>query len=206
MALTFNDAAGRFVNERGQFVSDRTVHAVVNDIANGASARMAAASERMLAGDLLLAEWQSMMMREVKLSQLAASTIAHGGQARMGFSQYGAAGREIRTQYDYLRNMAEQIADGTQPLNGSLAARAKQYGQAARVTYEREYGRDQAARGYQACRNRLQPAEHCAQCVEQTNRGWVMVGSLVPVGQRVCRSNCRCRIEYRREPAQEVAA
>lgn len=203
--LRWDEQSGRFREANGRFVSDRAVHAVVNDIANGASARMVAASERMLAGDLLLAEWQATMMREVKLSQLATSTIAHGGQVRMGFAQYGAAGREIRNQYDYLRNMAAQVADGTQPLNGSLTARARQYGQASRVTFEREYGRDQQGRGFASCRNVLHAQESCSQCRSITAQGWVPIGTMAPVGSRICRSNCRCTIAYSREPASAAA-
>jgi hypothetical protein len=202
MPLTFNDQAGRFVNERGQFVAESTVRRVVNGIADAASERLAQASLRLLDGELSLAAWQAEAMRTIKLSQVATATIAHGGAARMGPAQYGAAGREIRTQYDYLRTFAEQVASGEQPLNGSLTARARQYGQAARVTFEREYRRDQRRRGYQSEQNVLAPAEHCAQCREQTARGWVPVGALVPVGQRTCRSNCRCSLRYARDAAQ----
>jgi hypothetical protein len=202
MPLTFNDQAGRFVNERGQFVAESTVRRVVNGIADAASERLAQASLRLLDGELSLAAWQAEAMRTIKLSQVATATIAHGGAARMGPAQYGAAGREIRTQYDYLRTFAEQVASGEQPLNGSLTARARQYGQAARVTFEREYRRDQQRRGYQSERNVLAPAEHCAECREQTARGWVPVGSLVPVGQRTCRANCRCSLRYARDAAQ----
>jgi hypothetical protein len=202
MPLTFNDQAGRFVNERGQFVAESTVRRVVNGIADAASERLAQASLRLLDGELSLAAWQAEAMRTIKLSQVATATIAHGGAARMGPAQYGAAGREIRTQYDYLRTFAEQVASGEQPLNGSLTARARQYGQAARVTFEREYRRDQQRRGYQSERNVLARAEHCAECREQTARGWVPVGSLVPVGQRTCRANCRCSLRYARDAAQ----
>jgi hypothetical protein len=198
MALSWSESAGRFVDARGRFVDARPV---VNDIADGASARMAAASERMLAGDLSLAEWQAEMMRTVKLSQLAASTIAHGGTARMGFPEYGAAGREIRNQYDYLRTFAAQVASGEQPLNGGLLSRARQYGQAARVTFEREYSRDQRNRGYQMERNVLHPAEHCAVCVSESARGWVPIGSLIPIGSRTCRANDRCTVAYSKDAA-----
>lgn len=201
MALTWNESAGRFVDARGRFVSEAAVRSVIDQIADGAAARMAAASERMLAGDLSLAEWQAEMMRTVKLSQLAASTIAHGGASRMDFSRYGAAGREIRNQYDYLRTFAAQVASGEQPLNGSLTARAKQYGQAARVTFEREYGRDQRNRGYQMERNVLHPAEHCAVCVSESARGWVPIGSLIPIGSRTCRANDRCTVAYSKDAA-----
>lgn len=202
MALTFNDAAGRFVNERGQFVSDAAVRSVIDDIADGASARMADASRRMLDGSLSLAEWQAEMMRTIKLSQVASATIAHGGAARMGPAEYGAAGRAIRDQYDYLRAFAAQVASGEQPLNGSLISRARQYGQASRVAFERVHGQGQQQRGYQSERNVLGAAEHCAQCREQTARGTVPVGTLIPVGQRTCRANCRCRIVYSHDVAQ----
>jgi hypothetical protein len=202
MTLTFNDQAGRFVNDSGQFVAESSVRRVVNGIADAASERLAQASLRLLDGELSLAAWQSEAMRTIKLSQVATATIAHGGAARMGPAQYGAAGREIRSQYDYLRTFAEQIADGRQPLNGSLTARARQYGQASRVTFEREYGRDQQRRGFQICRNVLHAGESCSQCRAESARGWVPVGSLVPVGQRTCRANCRCSLRYARDAAQ----
>lgn len=205
MALLFDDRTGQFRNERGVFVSPASVRRVIDAIADGASERMAVLSRQMLAGELSLAEWQAGMMRTIKHSQLAASTIAHGGAARMDFSRYGQAGNAIKAQYQYLARFAAQIASGEQPLNGTVASRAEQYGQAGRVTFEREYGRDQQGRGYQSERNILGAAEHCALCPELTARGWVPIGSLPPVGSRPCRSNDRCSIRYRREPAEMAA-
>jgi hypothetical protein len=204
-ALTFDDRSGRFRDSSGRYVSERAVRSVIDSIADGASARLAAASDRLLAGTLSLAEWQAESMRTIKLSQVASATIAHGGVARMTPSTYGAAGRAIRDQYDYLRSFAAQIASGEQPLNRTVVSRAAQYGQAARVAFEREYGRDQRQRGYQFCRNVLAPAEHCAQCREQSARGWVPLGALVPIGQRTCRAQCRCRLTYSREAAGVAA-
>lgn len=202
MALSWNESAGRFVNARGQFVSEQTVRLVIDDIADGASARMAALSQAMLDGNLSLAEWQAGMMRTIKLSQLATATIAHGGQAQMGFPEYGASGRAIRDQYDYLRGFAADIASGRQPLTGGLTARARQYGQAARVAFEREYGRDQMTRGYRFERNILGASEHCSLCPELSARGWVPIGSLPPIGSRPCRAQDRCRLAYSREEVQ----
>jgi hypothetical protein len=205
MALTFDDASGRFRDSAGRFVSEQAVRRVVDQVADAASERMAQAAGRLLGGSLSLAEFQAEMMRTAKLAHVATATIAHGGKARMGFSEYGAVGREIRSQYEFLRTFTDQVASGEQPLNGGLTARARQYGQASRVTFEREYGRDQQRRGYQSCRNVLHAGESCSGCKAQTARGWVAIGSLIPVGSRTCRGNCRCEIRYRREPA-EVAA
>lgn len=202
MALTFDGRSGRFRNERGQFVSERTVRAVIDDLADGASARMAALSQAMLDGNLSLAEWQAGCMRTIKQAHVASATIAHGGAARMTPVEYGRCGQAIKEQYQYLAQFAAQVASGEQPLTPMVVARAKQYGQACRPMFSREYGRDQMRRGYQAERNVLGAAEHCAQCQEQTARGWVPIGSLIPVGARTCRSNCRCSIRYQRDAAQ----
>lgn len=202
MALTFDDSTGRFRGTGGRFVSEPAVRAVIDDIADGSSERMAALSRSMLAGDLSLAEWQAGMGRIIKQSHVAAATIAHGGEQRMTAVEYGRAGQAIRTQYDYLTQFAAQIASAEQPLTDGLVARARQYGQAARPLFEREYGRDQMQRGYQSERNVLGAArDHCTLCPELSARGWVPIGSLPPVGSRPCRSQDRCRIEYRREAA-----
>lgn len=201
--LSFDDSTGRFRDTAsGRFVSERAVRRVIDDLADGASDRMAVLSQAMLDGNLSLAEWQAGMMRTIKQSHVASATIAHGGAVRMTAVEYGRCGQAIRTHYDYLANFAAQIASGEQPLTPMVVARAKQYGQAARPLFEREYGRDQMRRGYQSERNVLGAAEHCAQCVSETARGWVPIGSLIPVGARTCRSNCRCAIRYQREAAQ----
>ena len=56
--------------------------------------------------------------------------------------------------------------------------------------------------GKTECRNVLGPADHCEganSCIEQTAKGWVPIGggAMVPIGSRLCLSNCRCRLEYR---------
>lgn len=119
--------------------------------------------------------------------------------------RWGAIGPAVREQYQYLRDFAAQIASGEQPLNGSLPARARQYGQSSRVQFERVRGEGQQRRGYQSERNVLHAGESCASCRAQTARGWVPIGSLVPVGSRTCRGNCKCEIRYRREPAELAA-
>lgn len=201
----WNENAGRFINERGQFVSERAVRVVVDRIADAASERMAAASERLLAGEMSVAAWQAEMMQTIKVSQIAAATIAAGGADQMTPSRYGSAGFEIKTQYQYLREFAAQIESGQQKLNGSLTARARQYGQAARVAFERAYGRGQQQRGYRSVRNVLGVAEHCRQCLSLTAQGWMPIEQMPPIGSRICRSNDRCRLEYRRAEQEQAA-
>lgn len=203
MPMTFSESAGRYRDTRsGRFVSERSVRAVVDSIADGASDRMGRLAQELLDGSRSLGSFQAEMMREIKLSQLAAHTIARGGAAQMTPASYLAAARDIKEQYRYLRGMAADIASGRQPFNGSLVARARQYGQASRATFERTYGAGQQQRGFRFEANVLAPAEHCSECRELTALGWVPIGTLPPIGRRLCRSNDRCRIRYARTVEQ----
>jgi hypothetical protein len=57
-------------------------------------------------------------------------------------------------------------------------------------------------------RNLLGNAEHCQpdprrphipDCPSLTRKAWVAIGTLPPIGERLCVWNCRCEIEYRRD-------
>jgi hypothetical protein len=166
---------------------------------------MATASAALLEGRLSLGAWQAEMQAAIKLSHVAAAVIAHGGREQMTPARYGSVGRAIRDEYGFLREMAAQIADGRQPFDGTIATRARMYGQAARSTYERARTGDQAGRGYAFCRNVLRAAESCSGCRAETAKGVVPTGSLVPVGsRRPCLRNCKCVIRYFRT-AEEAA-
>lgn len=202
--LRWNDRSGRFIDQRGRFVSERSVRAVVDAVADHASERMAAASERLLAGEMSLGTWQAEMQRIAKDAHASAAVLAHGGAEQMTPARWGFVGRSIRDEYQFLRDFAEQISDGRQALDGRLVARSRQYGQAARVTFERTFNRDQQIRGYRFERNVLHANESCRGCRAEARRGWVPIGTLVPVGKRTCRSHCRCTLRYSRE-LQEAA-
>ena len=205
MAYRWSEDVGRYRDERGRFVSERTVRAVVDQVVDAASERMAVASERLLAGEISLGAWQAQMQAEIKLAHTSAAILAHGGAEQMTPERWGAVGRQIRDEYAFLREFAEQIADGRQPLNGQLVARARQYGQAARGQFERIRRRQMRELGYTEERSVLAPAEHCRQCVAQSEKAWSEIGSLVAVGRRTCLVNCRCRMEYRRKAAEAAA-
>jgi hypothetical protein len=192
---TFDHRTGRYRDEAGRFVPERLVREAVDRVTDEASARLAALSDRLAAQEIALSTWQREAMAIVKDAHLAAGIAAHGGISQMDQHTYGFIGHQIRDEYQYLQHFAEAIATGRQPLSG-VAARAQQYGQAARSTFSRVFARDQLLRGAQYERSILSSAEHCSDCVDQAGRGWAPVGSLVPPGARRCRSNCRCRLTY----------
>lgn len=198
-SFTFSVEAQRFRSlDSGRFISEREVRDAVDRVADLASRQMGEAAARFRTGQIGAAEWIAESQRIVKHSQIASALAAYGGRSRMDQSKWGLVGQQIRVQYAYLNRMADDVLSGRQRMNGRLDARARQYGQAARSLYENIRRRESAAAGFAYERNVLHPADHCAQCVEQSVRGLVPMGSLVPIGRRTCRSQCRCTLAFSR--------
>ena len=131
---------------------------------------------------------------------------AYGGRDAMTPERWGLVGSLVRQQYAYARRFADDVAAGRQRQNGTMDARARLYGQAGRATYELIRRRESAGAGFGYERNVLHAADHCAQCVAEAGRGWVPIGTLTPVGQRTCRTQCRCTLAYARTPQQGMEA
>lgn len=181
----------------GRFVSAARVRQVLDSTLDRAERSIKKATEALRAGRVDLATWQTLMAKEVKSVHLASAALAKGGWAQMTPSTYGAVGARVRGEYAYLRAFAAEVASGAQRLDGTLARRAGLYVQAGRGTYHRVERAEQLRRGRTFERNVLHARDNCIGCLEQTARGWVAIGALVPIGSRDCLTRCRCSVEYR---------
>jgi hypothetical protein len=115
----------------------------------------------------------------------------------MSQADFGRVGRVLRDQYEFLRSWSNDIASGAAPNDGRLPARSRLYSEAGRATFEGVRARDQRAAGVRFERNVLHASESCSGCRAENARGWVEIGSLVPVGSRLpCRARCHCTITY----------
>lgn len=208
MAFTFSPSTGRYrVADSGRLVSESAVRAEIDRLADAASGRLAVLTERLRAGDVTLADWQSQALGVIKQGHVAAGMIAQGGKAQMTPSAFGFLGHQIRGEYGHLRDLANGIADGSVPLDGRLVARAGMYGQAARTTYETVRARHAAGRGFTEEKNTLHASESCTQCSDLSRQDWVPLGTLPPIGSRTCLTRCRCTISRRRtEPALRLVS
>lgn len=103
----------------------------------------------------------------------------------------------IRRQIAFFDNLLAQVLSGQQAMDGTLLRRLMMYaggGWAAMGEVARQLA---YADGFREERNILGIAEHCGGCVGETARGWVPIGTLIPVGERDCLSNCLCTMEFR---------
>ena len=72
MRYTWDGRSGRYRGADGRFLSGKVVRDAVDNVTDLASARMAALSQRLLDGNLSLADWQAQMMAEMKAAHVAA--------------------------------------------------------------------------------------------------------------------------------------
>jgi hypothetical protein len=100
-------------------------------------------------------------------------------------------------QLTYLADFKAEILDGSQPVDGTLSARAAMYASAAWGVAQ-GIGREHAiASGHTHERRVHQGSDApCPGCEEQRDRGWQPIGTLKAIGDSPCRTNCHCHYEY----------
>lgn len=185
--------------DTGRFVSKAAIRDGLESMMDLSALKMNALTQKLVDGNISLASWQVSMMHEIKSAHVAASALANGGWAQMTRSDWGFTGNLIKGQYQYLRNFAGQIADGTQALDGRALVRADMYGDAANGTYAQMQRRMMENDGYDLERRVLEANDgnNCDGCLEQAAQGWQPIGELDPIGAEECATRCRCEFEYK---------
>ena len=196
---SWNATAHRYIdNETGRFVSSADIRNSLENLIDQSGLNMNALTQSLQDGKISLADWQTGMMQQIKLTHTASGALANGGWAQMTPSDWGLTGQRIREQYDYLRNFAKQIASGEQPFDGRMLVRADMYADAGNGTYWEIDKRSHLADGYDIGRRVLESgAEHCDDCLEYASEGWMPIDDIPEIGDSQCMTRCRCEIEYR---------
>lgn len=168
----------------------------------------AAATDKMLSGRSTLREWQDDLKRIQKDTHLEARMIGVGGKGQMGFADYGAAGGRISQENRAIGALGKKIEAGEMSEAQIRATVAKRFEAGPRETYRRGREIVHARAGYALESNILEPgAEHCqgdVSCTGETDRGRVPLGAIVPIGQRACKSGCKCRLVFHYSEDREL--
>lgn len=200
--FAWSAAAQQYRRSNGRFVSRAEVRAVIDSALarESATTRMLALALRN--GNVSLEAWRLSMRDMIKNVHLYDAAAAKGGWAQLKQSDYGRVGQIVRSEYAYLESLARGISSGTIALDGSFVQRANMYAQAGRETFHQVQRASMEEAGFQFERNILHAAEHCGGCLGETARGWVRIGTLIPIGQRTCLRNDRCGIEFSKQQPQ----
>ena len=189
--------SGRYRDERGRFVASSTVRRELDRYLDNSDPAKALA-EALRGRQVSLADWEVAMRRHVKNTHLNAVAMERGGYANMRPQDYGRVGQIVREQYGYLRGFANDIASGKQRLDGTLGTRAKLYSQAARTSLYKSKAANMSG-GVPHQRSIRSARDSCRQCLDLDRKVFRIDDPSFPLpGQRICRANCQCHLEYLR--------
>lgn len=206
--LRWDRASGRYRNIHGRFVSRETVRLVIDETLEAHGRAVRGLAEDFRAKRITRAEWELGMRSAIRESALYNAAAARGGWHALGPREYGRIGQHVRAQLGYFERFARQVARGL-PLDGRFLARSVLYVQSGRRLYHETERSEMRRRGFDRERNirfRGDSCEGATGCVEQSRRGWVEIGTLLPIGARTCKGHCRCRLRFRNTATGEVAA
>jgi hypothetical protein len=171
-----------------------------------AAAELARLTAAAGSGQLSIPTWQDAMTQAVKDFRLVNAAVGRGGRANLTEGDMVTVADDLEYQLGRLDRFAVQMEEETAAGSpGAAGARAGNYASAAISAFSGMRRRAATAAGYLVERNLLGQAEHCApdprrpnipNCPSLTRRGWLSIGTLPDIGDRLCLWNCKCTIEY----------
>lgn len=154
-------------------------------------------NEKIINKQTSLDDWQREFALSLKQKHIQAAILARGGADRMTRNDYLAIGRELKSEYRYLRRFAQDIKDG-KVSEAQLKARSALYFEKVRISEERMSQQNATDQGLTVMRRFLGFADrHCEDCIRLAELGYQPIGELpLPTQSCRCRANCKCRVEY----------
>ena len=183
--------------DTGRFVSNEAVNQQMVNLQEGTYSTLDSLTRRLYSGQINVSQWQIGVASELKDAHLAQSMFAVGGRNNMTQANFGRVGGVLADEYRYLDNFARQIANG-EISKAQALARIRQYGNATQQSYWREYA--QVTPSNEQIYWRLNPADHCADCVSLAGGSPYTLANLPTfpgAGETICRGNCKCELERR---------
>lgn len=192
---SWDPAVQRYRGPSGRYVSQKSFRQSFNGHIRKARREVERLAGDVARGTISVPEWQRQMVNQIKTIRLESAAAAKGGWAQLTKSDFGKIGQQLRVEYRYLRRFAGDIS-AKRLAPGTIRARAGMYISAGAGSYENTR-RDAASEIFTEERNVLGDSEHCRDCIAASRAGWVNVGTLIPIGQRICNQNCKCSYRFR---------
>lgn len=202
----FSPSAGRYRGPNGRFLPSQRVRALIDRTLDTHTRAVADLTEQFRAREITLGQWEQAMRVELKHIHLYSGMAALGGRAQLTQADFGRIGQRLRMEYRWLTQLADEIQAGRKAVDGRVTNSARHFAQAGRGSFHAIERQEMLARGFDLEENVLGRAEHCEDCLTETARGRVPIGSLSLITTRRCKGNDRCRFRFTNSLTGEVAA
>jgi len=200
---TWDAEAQRYRDKRGHLVPKASVMAWILRAVGRSKKAFETAAQEYLDGKITELQFQAIMQQGIASGHRAMAAIAAGGAALLVGHLADQARTIITRQQARMVRFAAQIA-AHQLSDAQVLARAGMYAGALYGTFANvQTTREASLGGQRFARRIIDPAaEHCDECPELADLGWVPIEEMVPIGDTTCLTNCRCEIEYSDEAGE----
>ena len=156
------------------------------------------ATSALLQGNTPLSAWQRAMADQVRRAHIEAHLLGGGGLNGANPASLQRLTAQINAQYGHMARFGGDVAAGRLS-EAQINARTRMYFESGpRETFRQAREELARAAGKDHERNVLdETAANCEGCEAETERGWVPIGAIKPIGERDCNGNCRCWVEHR---------
>ncbi|KYC42103.1 hypothetical protein WA1_19070 [Scytonema hofmannii PCC 7110] len=180
----------------GRFISKEAVYTLTQKRIENVKQDLGQIAQLLLDNKITLRSWQEQTAEVLKILHTQEYLLGVGGQKALKKSDYLEIGRELKNQYDYLRNFAVELTQGT-ITRAQFKARVDLYAEAAKVSFFRGEKVAAIRVGYTHAKRLLGIAEHCSQCPQYAARGIVLIDEVIfPTQACDCGTRCHCRLQF----------
>lgn len=136
-AYQYDESSRRYRHkESGKYLSKTQVLGLRDKFLDEQKEEVRALAAKLSAEDIDLPAWETAMRAQVKQTYLAEALLGRGGRGAMQARDWGALGRQVRSQYQFLSAFAKEIADDGMS-EARISSRASLYIESATQAYER---------------------------------------------------------------------
>lgn len=206
---TWNIDSSRYHNtQSGRFVSRDEINNLLRTEIQSAESRfrdLATAFHEKRISPTSFVEQMRTEQRRLTLQQIS---LGKGGFNQLSFSDYGRAGASLRDTYSKITGTAQDVVDGKISLSQLLNRVDGYAGEARGLYYKTTRGNVPVTPDGMISieRRTLGDSQHCEDCLRYYEMGWQVAGTVLPVPSVDCQcgSHCRCGLERRDVPADEL--
>jgi hypothetical protein len=205
--FTWATSAARYRDTvTGKFVARTHINQLLANQIHGAEQRLGDIATAIAEKSVAPGVGQMLIRDELRRLHLQNAALGKGGMEKLDFRDYGRIGNALRDTYPRVANLAQGLADGSVSIEQAMQ-RVRGYAGEARTQFYRAERDSLRATGKTfEERRRLNPAEHCRDCVRWASMSWRPMGELPPPGQDSrCGLFCRCTMETREVTPEMLA-
>jgi hypothetical protein len=193
----------------GRYVSRKEVIKLLEAQVSDAERRLNELGTAFFEGAIAFAVWVEQMRTEIRRLQIQQVALAKGGFDQLDSPDYGRVDGSLRNQYPKIIGTAQDVKENKITLPQLLVRIAGYVGVGLMLYHQTRRANPPTGNTDTTtiARRRLDPqAQHCEQCPQYYDLGWVMAGEVVAPGEDCqCGSHCRCSVDYRDVPTSELS-